>query len=170
MTETTCSVDGCVSPMRGRGLCNKHLIRLRRHGDVEAYFPSATRWCAIEGCGAEHHARGWCIKHWNRWQSTGDPEGTRARVNPVMPGPTNPRWKGDAVGYAGVHLRMWRGDPAANYSCAHCPDAAQSWAYDHNDPDEKESDRGPYSVKREHYLPLCYSCHTRFDKGQAPRV
>jgi len=144
MTDRTCTIAECGSPMKGRGLCNKHLIRLRRHGDPEVRFPNARYACIIDGCEGRHHARGWCVKHWNRWQSTGDPNSLRPKSNPVMVGESNPRWGGDGVGYAGVHLRMWRDDPATNYACQHCSASAQSWAYDHSDPDERESDRGPY--------------------------
>lgn len=30
---TACSIDGCSKPHLARGLCNKHYIRLRKHGD-----------------------------------------------------------------------------------------------------------------------------------------
>ena len=32
-TPNTCTIDGCTSPVRGHGLCNKHLLRVQRHGD-----------------------------------------------------------------------------------------------------------------------------------------
>lgn len=32
----TCSVGGCSAEVRGRGLCNSHYLRRRRHGDVAA--------------------------------------------------------------------------------------------------------------------------------------
>jgi hypothetical protein len=57
---------------------------------------------------------------------------------------------------------------ASEHACVHCSRRAQEWAYDHNDPDERVNppdarDRGPFSLKVEHYLPLCKSCHRRFD-------
>lgn len=33
MTNRTCSVDGCERPCHGRGLCDKHYQRVRKHGD-----------------------------------------------------------------------------------------------------------------------------------------
>lgn len=30
--EPTCAVEGCVGPVRGRGWCNRHLLRAQRHG------------------------------------------------------------------------------------------------------------------------------------------
>ena len=166
MPKPTCSVLECESPIKGRGLCNKHLIRVRRHGNTDAYFPNKILACTIPECGQPHHARGWCVKHWNRWKSTGDPLAVRPSVNPVMVGADNPKWGGDAIGYAGAHLRMWRDDPASGHRCAHCLGPAENWAYDHADPDERQSERGPFSVKREHYIALCYSCHTKFDKAR----
>jgi hypothetical protein len=58
---------------------------------------------------------------------------------------------------------------AADYLCEHCGVAAAQWAYDHKDSDERTGDVGggrfyAYSVKIEHYIPLCLSCHWRFDR------
>ena len=165
MTERTCTIPNCESPVKGRELCNKHLIRLRKHGDPLAYFPNKTHVCTIDSCGKPHHARGWCVMHWNRWQKHSDPLALLPHVNPIMVGLDNPKWLGVEVGYSGAHLRMWRDEPAAKHQCAHCLGAADNWAYDHEDPDERESKRGPYSIDPKHYFPLCYSCHTKFDKG-----
>ncbi|MDT0143075.1 hypothetical protein [Microbacterium sp. PRC9] len=33
VTMATCSVDDCGGKVRGRGLCNAHLLRLQRYGD-----------------------------------------------------------------------------------------------------------------------------------------
>lgn len=164
--STTCSVDSCYSSVKGRGLCNKHLIRLRRHGDPLAYFPNKSKSCSVEGCDNEHRARGLCVKHWCRWREHGDPLTVLPHVNPVMSGESNPRWVGADATYGTVHWRMWRDDRASNYACDHCGvNQADDWSYDHADPDEKQSERGPYSLSREHYAPLCHSCHVRFDKA-----
>ena len=32
----TCKINGCDGPVFGRGWCNKHYVRWRRHGDPEA--------------------------------------------------------------------------------------------------------------------------------------
>jgi hypothetical protein len=37
-----CSVEGCCNPIHGRGLCDKHLKRLRKHGDTETRLRAAT--------------------------------------------------------------------------------------------------------------------------------
>lgn len=84
-----------------------------------------------------------------------------------MFGADNPRWGGDDISYTGVHLRMRRTDPASNHACAHCGGAASQWAYTHDDPNEKRGEEGPYSVDPSHYIPLCASCHIRFDQRRA---
>ena len=45
-----CSVEGCNSPVKSRGLCNAHYQRLRRYGDP-TFVPSAatTRKCRTPG-------------------------------------------------------------------------------------------------------------------------
>lgn len=50
-----------------------------------------------------------------------------------------------------------------------CPAVAEEWSYDHGDPDELAGlDHGrelPYSLKIQHYQPLCTPCHRRFDNS-----
>lgn len=36
MAKRLCSVEGCDRPHRGRGLCNRHLLRLQRYGRIDA--------------------------------------------------------------------------------------------------------------------------------------
>lgn len=57
---------------------------------------------------------------------------------------------------------------ASEHTCT-CGEAAQTWAYDHQDPDEKADASGPdsghpFSTKPEHYQPLCYVCHWAYDR------
>jgi len=53
------------------------------------------------------------------------------------------------------------------YRCAHCPAQADDWAYDHEDPDELALPTGrlPHSLDLARYIPLCRSCHVRFDNA-----
>lgn len=72
--------------------------------------------------------------------------------------------------YKNVHRRLFanRGR-AKEYRCQHCSGPASEWAYDHNDPNELYEDwmgRGhlaPFSTSLDHYIPLCSSCHKKFD-------
>lgn len=85
-----------------------------------------------------------------------------------MTGGKNPKWRGDAIEYTALHNRLGvvRGRPSG-YQCSRCPERAAEWAYDHLDPDERRNqvgrDDGPFSVDLDHYMPLCVSCHRRFD-------
>lgn len=45
MTQRTCSIDGCTSPVKGRGWCNMHYQRWRKHGDPGApAIPRYSSW------------------------------------------------------------------------------------------------------------------------------
>lgn len=75
-----------------------------------------------------------------------------------------------------VHQRVNRErGPARRHQCHICGDRADQWAYDRLDLyaliGETKSGRGdarPYSLDAKHYIPLCYSCHTRIDRGSSP--
>lgn len=78
---------------------------------------------------------------------------------------------GDTVSYAGMHawLRRRRGR-ASQHACVDCPQPAAHWSYSHDDPDERSSDQGAYSLKAEHYAPRCVSCHRRHDLAVKARA
>jgi hypothetical protein len=141
-----CTVDGCSNTRHlTKGLCRKHYSRLARHGDVEANPFKPRGRCAVLGCGRPHEAQGYCSKHYWMWRQHGDPE----------PG---------GYQYAHYKVRRLRGS-VRNHPCRHCGDPAREWAYDHADPRERNDPRrgGPYSLDPDHYIPLCVSCHRRFD-------
>ena len=58
---------------------------------------------------------------------------------------------------------------ASQYNCAGCGGPAKQWAYDHADPDEKNGEHA-FSLKPEHYDPLCLSCHSKRDYIQGNRT
>ena len=84
-------------------------------------------------------------------------------------GERSPFWTGDDATYQAIHqrLRKWRG-PARNHACVACGDGASDWAYDHQDPDERQDETGlrPWSVNLEHYQPMCRSCHRFMDRAR----
>jgi hypothetical protein len=141
-----CTVEGCANDfLLIKGLCQKHRARLMRYGDVNANPKQTRGWCKVIGCGRRHEARGYCTRHYWMWWRHGDPE----------PG-----------GYAFAHYKVHKiRGLAAGYPCAHCGGQARHWAYDHADSGERRDPRrgGPYSLDPDHYLPLCASCHRRFD-------
>lgn len=153
-----CSVDGCESVTEARGWCAKHYTRWRHHGSPMALLnrdqEDAIPPCRIEGCEKPMLARGWCGKHYARWMRTGDPNEIRAK------GPE----RSDMVGNGRAHgrVRQDRGW-ASTHQCVDCDETAAHWSYDHADPNELTSDKGPYSLDVWHYQPRCVPCHKRFD-------
>lgn len=149
----TCEIDGCEKP--GTRLANKwcemHYMRDRRHGDP-LQVQAITVGCSVEGCERKHAANGLCHTHDVRRQKWGDPSVVR-----------RPRWN-SPLGYSGVHqlLRAQRGS-ATKHPCVTCGGPAKQWAYLHTDPDQRESEWGPYSLDLEHYTAMCVPCHKRFD-------
>lgn len=57
----TCTFSGCENPRHARGFCQKHYLRMKRHGDA-AYVPAA-KVCTFEGCHRRHDAQGLCSAH-----------------------------------------------------------------------------------------------------------
>lgn len=170
MAKSTCSVDGCERLTLAKGLCKAHYERNRRTGSPGAVtirppvVPSRVPrlGCLIEGCEWPHKSFGYCNLHYQRLYRHGDPLALMFTV-----GPDHPQWKGDALSYIGAHHRVWRlRGLASNYECEHCGRKADHWAYDHSDPDALVSNDGmyPYSSDPTRYLPLCQSCHVRFDR------
>ncbi|WP_200215402.1 hypothetical protein [Micromonospora coerulea] len=79
----------------------------------------------------------------------------------------DPRRK-DRLTYDGAHNRVkgQRGS-ASDYLCR-CGKQAEQWAYSHADFRQRADSEGretgrPHSANPDHYLPMCRSCHSRFD-------
>lgn len=74
-------------------------------------------------------------------------------------------WSTDA-GYHAAHSRIYatRGR-AASLQCRECGEPAAQWAYDHEDSAELIDTELSlaYSLSPNHYVPMCHSCHIRFD-------
>lgn len=65
-----CSVSGCLSEIRARGLCASHWNRMHRYGDPN-FSPQPRgrplmRKCDISECPNRHEAHGLCPKHLRR--------------------------------------------------------------------------------------------------------
>jgi hypothetical protein len=80
-------------------------------------------------------------------------------------------WKGDAVGYRGAHYRIRneRG-PASEYDCLHCGGSGKQWALIRDIPLENlrseiiDGRQTIFSPNPMAYIPLCVSCHLRYDR------
>ena len=73
-----CTVQGCDNAMRARGLCPKHLRRLKVHGNTETVLPTRTPktadgLCSIQGCDRKHRSNGYCDSHNKKFKRWGDP-------------------------------------------------------------------------------------------------
>ena len=125
------------------------------------------RLCSLDGCDRPNSARRLCRTHYERWRKTGDPG--VATIPAYVGGAQHPQWRGEEVGYVGVHRRLVVGrGPASEHLCR-CGAPASEWAYDHGDPDERVDPRigRPYSTDPDRYEPLCLPCHRTLD---APAV
>jgi len=161
-----CTIQDCEKRPKGRGLCGMHWWRWRHLGDPEAEV--AVRilehpdTCTIEECDRPYATRGLCGTHYMRLRMHGDPHTVLPTYQPT--GEASPSWVGDDASYSTVHWRLRHRQPAKNESCRHCGGPASDWAYDHQDPNEKVSERGlPYSTDLNRYMPLCRLCHKTFD-------
>ena len=74
LSEYTCSIKGCNGFPVGKGLCMKHYLRNRRHGNPAVNIPvgrpeiySKNSRCEIPGCQRRPHARNMCKKHYTDW-------------------------------------------------------------------------------------------------------
>lgn len=165
----TCTVDGCGQPDVGpHGYCSLHRGRWLASGDptIEPKIIVRPAECEIEGCSKPPKKKNrLCSMHIARVARHGDPSIRLPTGHPGGEG--SPRWTGEAASYTAVHHRVRAAKgKASGYPCALCAGRqGQQWAYDHEDPDERASDLGPYSVVLDHYLPLCIPCHKRFDLG-----
>lgn len=76
--------------------------------------------------------------------------------------------------YRTAHSRIRARKGSASRQTCRCGSKARYWAYDHSDPDElrqviTDGRNGivrevGYSMKPEHYVALCNSCHTSLDR------
>lgn len=159
MTDATCTVDGCTSSPKARGLCSKHHTRLMRRGTTDPGRPYGRTTCSQPDCELPHYSKDLCNRHYQALQRYGDPA--------LWHGP---RWRGDEIGYLSAHYRVYaaRGK-ASSYPCASCGEPAANWAYDHGDPDERRGGPKnlPYSPDPGRYRPLCCSCHVKADRAAA---
>lgn len=73
MSETTCSVPGCLEPRKGLGYCNRHYLRVLRTGTPGGLRPPAlSPICSVDDCGRPRACRGYCTLHYSRWRNWGN--------------------------------------------------------------------------------------------------
>lgn len=97
------------------------------------------------------------MKHYSRWRRHGDPSVS-------LPTNREKAIRKEVVSASAAHRRVSKvRGRAAEHECLAGGHPAQDWAYDHTDPSELQSDRGPYSLDIHCYVPLCRPHHRVFD-------
>lgn len=95
-----CSVQECTLPVAKRNLCNRHYLRLRRHGDPLQGARLRGRnvgLCSVDGCDSKPLSLGLCAKHYQRQNKHG-----------TLDGKGTPR--GDAARFYHEVVRPYEGD------------------------------------------------------------
>lgn len=105
-TKGTCSVEGCESPIKAKGLCSAHHARMLRNNTLELQnnvFEFET--CTLMDCDDPHFRRGYCSYHYHVFKETGSPY--RAKVIRLcgVIGCTKTHL---AKGLCTTHYRQWR--------------------------------------------------------------
>jgi len=79
------------------------------------------------------------------------------KENPKILGENHPNWKGDNVGYGGVHdwIREKYGTPSLCDKCGDTNSKRYEWA----------NITGEYTRDRKNWQRLCVKCHRRLDLG-----
>lgn len=80
MSDRICQVEDCDAPVRARGFCVNHYMRLRRQGDplINKRDRYGTAGCEVDGCRRGHQAHGLCGMHLYRVKRHGSVDGARA--------------------------------------------------------------------------------------------
>jgi hypothetical protein len=163
----TCSVDGCERDTRtgAHHLCQAHYVRQWKHGNVGGPEIGRKRSvCSLDDCARVVKSNGMCELHSRRWRKHGDP-----RSDGRLSGPAHPSWAGDRVSYFQAHSRVRRLRGSAAVQACACGASAAEWAYDHTDPAERFCPTGAYSTDPARYVPMCRSCHRKFDHNRRTR-
>jgi hypothetical protein len=151
-----CSIEDCEDQRLARGLCSKHYCRWKKNKQNYLEGPAELvhlrdRGCLVDGCDSKHSAQGYCMLHYNRWKSNGSPHIVQKIYN-------------ENLTYSSAHdrVRSTKGR-ASQYLCQHCGRSAEHWAYDGKDVDQFIDLSRIYSLKPDHYTPLCAKCHKTYD-------
>jgi len=85
-TRPACAIVGCSSPVKAKGLCRKHYLRLHRTGSPHLkriQFPTGVK-CRVPDCYRPARARGFCTMHYRREKLHGDPAHVEDRTKPIQ--------------------------------------------------------------------------------------
>lgn len=114
--------------------------------------------CKGVDCTRSATRRGMCNKHYMRWLINGNCE--------IVNESGRKRTENSIIAYRTMHHRLRKDKGYASwFTCEHCSELADEWAYTHNCLDERLNSTGnAFCHHLEHYISLCLSCHKIFDK------
>lgn len=75
MPQGTCSIDGCESDAKSRGMCNRHYQQRYRGIDPnKPRIPKPRETCSVEACESADRIIGgkYCASHYAYWKRTGE--------------------------------------------------------------------------------------------------
>jgi hypothetical protein len=164
MAHGTCAICGNVGRLK-RGWCTKHYQRWRDHDDP-LWEPKRRDPSQYDSTGHRLHQKT-CPSCDNDFLGRTDQvtcsKSCALRGGPVRGGAgrsaeANSNWRGDDVGYDGMHIRVRKARGKAD-RCEQCGTTDQSLNYDWASLIDK-----PASV--DDFAPMCRSCHRKFDTGR----
>jgi len=147
MANRTCSADDCGKKVLARGLCRKHYAEARAER-------LSKEQCKADGCTSPRgETGGYCTACYQRNRAFGDPNA----------GPPRRKQRGESAAKNSaehpdsyfVNHRRVRAERGAAWlqACAHCGQRAREWATIHGRSGDDSRD----------YMPLCKTCHNRYD-------
>ena len=196
MQNGTCLLDECDRPVKRKGYCYAHYMKVWRYGTP---YPS-NGWMRGDKAAQIKAQRERMVdirgqrfgtlmviervgKHWRcacdcgreRLALAGDLN-RHGDANTCGHRPTHGR--ADFANYSAAHQRCRRDrGRVQDHDCIDCGAPARHWSYNHDDPDELHAEglsANPvaYSLDPMHYSPRCVPCHKRFDlnRHDAARV
>ena len=132
--------------------------------------------CSIENCNDIAICKSYCSKHYRRWKKYGNPNTKHSmkgksyeeiygnNSNKIrkrhsigmigkLIGDKNPNWKGNDVGYYGIHLWVKKNKKRPK-KCSHCKK---------NKKLVLANKSGKYKRDLKDWIYLCYKCHLKYD-------
>lgn len=173
MDNPTCDIPMCGKPVRTRGLCYAHYMKMWRYGTATPTHDP--QWHDVRGnrygtltVTDQREGRYWvcrCDCGVTARRTVNQLRVTGSNTTCGQPGAHYPT---DAPAYRSAHDRVIRlKGSASTHVCVDCGGGAAHWSYDHTDPSELTTLRDGclirYSADPQRYVPRCVPCHKRFD-------
>lgn len=122
--------------------------------------------CVEPSCERKARSKGMCTAHYVQvWSGK--------ELTPLRPKASD---GSDDITYIAAHKRVERAKgKATEHDCLGCGEQAEQWAYRHGSPKERTESTPGYKIMKRYspdvndYMPLCVSCHIKYDRwGKVP--